>query len=245
MATGVPALSGAGRGGVLRGGLLKPQIDPEEVAAVILEPVQSDGGFITPPRRRRWASACGRNSFDFIAATSSTRAARPGLFATYTLRRIRLDTILLPVGCLRCSCGVRHRGTLSAPLRSRSKSQRTPGKGIAGDRRPRPRPKRHGRREPREEIARSNGLGERLADGLREPFDEVGMAGVVIYRSAAAVRKSSSRLVGLALLNRGIFAAPRDMFCISTRMDSPVIDDTFSEFADALKEVRPVVERRD
>jgi glutamate-1-semialdehyde aminotransferase len=84
-----------------------------------------------------------------------------------------------------------------------------------------------------------------LANGLREAFDEVGIAEVVDYRSAAAVRKSSSPLVHLALLNRGIFAAPRDMFCISTRMDSLVIDDTFSQFTDALKEVRPVVERGD
>jgi len=68
---------------------------------------------------------------------------------------------------------------------------------------------------------------------------------VVGYRSAAVVRKPSSRLVRLAPLNRGIFAAPRDMFRISTRMDSLVVDDTFSQFTDALKEVRPVVERGD
>jgi len=57
---------------------------------------------------------------------------------------------------------------------------------------------------------------------------------VLGYRSAAAARKSSSRLVHLALLNRGIFAAPCDMFCISTRMDSLVIDDTLSQFTDVL-----------
>jgi hypothetical protein len=69
------------------GDFFKRQIDPEEVAAVILEPVQSERGFITPPRGRRWAGACVRNSFDFMAAASSTRAARPGLGSPRLQRR--------------------------------------------------------------------------------------------------------------------------------------------------------------
>jgi hypothetical protein len=42
---------------------------------------------------------------------------------------------------------------------------------TAGDRRPHLSPQRHDRREPKEEIARLNALGERLANGLREAYD--------------------------------------------------------------------------
>jgi len=40
-----------------------------------------------------------------------------------------------------------------------------------GDRRPHLSPQRHDRREPKEEIARLNALGERLTNGLREAYD--------------------------------------------------------------------------
>jgi hypothetical protein len=46
--------------------------------------------------------------------------------------------------------------------------RRSPG---CGDRRRHLSPQRHDRREPKEEIARLNALGERLANGLREAYD--------------------------------------------------------------------------
>ena len=46
--------------------------------------------------------------------------------------------------------------------------RRSPG---CGDQRPHLSPQRHDRREPKEEIARLNALGERLANGLREAYD--------------------------------------------------------------------------
>ena len=46
--------------------------------------------------------------------------------------------------------------------------RRSPG---CGDRRPHLSPQLHDRREPKEEIARLNALGERLANGLREAYD--------------------------------------------------------------------------
>jgi len=42
---------------------------------------------------------------------------------------------------------------------------------TADDRRPHISPQRHDRGEPKEEIVRLNGLGERLAKGLREAND--------------------------------------------------------------------------
>ncbi len=42
---------------------------------------------------------------------------------------------------------------------------------TAGDRRPHLSPQRHDRKEPKEEIARLNTLGERLDNGLREAYD--------------------------------------------------------------------------
>jgi len=42
---------------------------------------------------------------------------------------------------------------------------------TVGDRHPHLSPQRHDRREPKEEIARLNALGERLANGLREAYD--------------------------------------------------------------------------
>ncbi len=111
----------------------------------------------------------------------------------------------------------------------------------------------------KEEIARINALGERMIEGLRDAIVEAGVAGqvtglgsmlnvhltsqpVVDYRSAAAVPRMSRRLLHLALMNRGIFAAPRGMFCISTPMDTQVIDETICRFTEALKELRPAIE---
>jgi glutamate-1-semialdehyde 2,1-aminomutase len=114
----------------------------------------------------------------------------------------------------------------------------------------------------KQEIARINTLGERLARGMREAFDEVGLVGqvtgmgstlnvhltplpVVDYRSGATVAKKASWLLHLALLNRGVFSVPRGMFCISTPMDNQIVDDTIIRFTDALKQVRPALERRE
>jgi len=111
----------------------------------------------------------------------------------------------------------------------------------------------------KEEIARLNTLGERLAEGLRAAFAEAGMVGqvtglgsmlnvhltpreVVDYRTAAASHKALGRLLHLALMNRGIFVAPRGLFNISTPMEPRVIDETIVKFTEALLELQPAVE---
>ena len=106
-----------------------------------------------------------------------------------------------------------------------------------------------------EVFARLNALGDRLRTGLEEagraagvPLVATGLGSlvnlhltagpVVDYRSAAAGNTETLRLLHLALLNRGIFAAPRGMFNISTPMTEADVDRALAAVRDALQEVR-------
>lgn len=106
-------------------------------------------------------------------------------------------------------------------------------------------------RYPASEVARINMLGDRLRAGLSDAISSAGLPGVATgygsfasvhfvegpvrtYRDAAAGDAAFKRLVHLALLLEGVFAAPRLMFCTSTPMTSAVIDDVVSAFARAL-----------
>ena len=59
---------------------LETNLAPEHVAAVIIEPIQGEGGFIVPPQRflRRIAAICRRHDILFIADEIQTGMARTG-----------------------------------------------------------------------------------------------------------------------------------------------------------------------
>lgn len=109
---------------------------------------------------------------------------------------------------------------------------------------------------PASEVARINALGARLRDGFTDALEERMIPSVVTgygsfagvhfgvnevrnYRDVAASDSEFKRLMHLALLQEGIFAAPRLMFCTSTPMDEALIDDVIGRFARALDAVRP------
>jgi glutamate-1-semialdehyde 2,1-aminomutase len=104
---------------------------------------------------------------------------------------------------------------------------------------------------PADEVARINMLGDRLRAGLRAATKSAGieadvtgygsMAGLHFtrgpvrdYRAAARSDVNLRRVVHLGLLNEGVFAAPRLMFCTSTAMDESVIDDVLARFVRVL-----------
>src|SRR5206468_11202413 len=64
---------------------LETNLAPEHVAAVIIEPVQGEGGFVVPPARflKRIAAICRRHDILFIADEIQTGLARTGrMFAS-------------------------------------------------------------------------------------------------------------------------------------------------------------------
>ncbi len=110
-----------------------------------------------------------------------------------------------------------------------------------------------------DEIARINALGESLAEGIRHALLEVGIAGQVTgigslhtvhltfqpvrdYRSMATSYKEAHRLLHLGLLNRGVFSAKRGMLVVSTPMSRSDIDGCVAAFADALAELKPLIQ---
>ncbi len=108
---------------------------------------------------------------------------------------------------------------------------------------------------PRGEVERLNRLGDRLRDGLAAAcrWAEIpavttgygsfvglhfGEAAVVDgYRAGARMDVDLKRLVHLALLLEGVFAAPRLMHCLATPMDEAVVDDVVARFRRALARV--------
>lgn len=109
-----------------------------------------------------------------------------------------------------------------------------------------------------DEVARINALGERLRQGLREAIADAGIVATVTgygsfvglhlgvdpvrtYRDAAAVDKGLTRLLHLALLSEGIYAAPRLMMCTSTAMDAATIDEVLGGVRRAIGQIRPAL----
>jgi glutamate-1-semialdehyde 2,1-aminomutase len=105
------------------------------------------------------------------------------------------------------------------------------------------------------EIDRINRLGERLASGLGGVLHEAGLPAQVTgtgsirsihlsgepvtdYRSKARGDSRPLRLLHLALLAEGVFAAPRGMFVTSTAMSERTIDECLERFSRALAAVR-------
>ncbi len=105
-----------------------------------------------------------------------------------------------------------------------------------------------------EAIDRLNALGERLRRGLQAVFDGSGMAGQVTgiasmanyhftdepvtdYRAARRAREAAINPTHLAMLNRGIFVANRDLLCLSTVMGEDEVDAAVAAFAEVIREL--------
>jgi glutamate-1-semialdehyde 2,1-aminomutase len=110
-----------------------------------------------------------------------------------------------------------------------------------------------------EEIARINRLGENLAEGIRDVFIKLNIKGqvtgrgsllnlhfnsvpVVDGRTAKLDNQQILHLLHLALMERGIFAASRGMFAISTPMTDKEIHTAVMAVEDSLAELQPYIE---
>jgi glutamate-1-semialdehyde 2,1-aminomutase len=109
------------------------------------------------------------------------------------------------------------------------------------------------------EIERINALGERLCTGITEAFRAADLrgrgrgAGSIVQVQWTEEEATASapallamgragdlpRLLHLELLNRGIFLAPRGLFCISTAMGEAEVDRAISTVAEVLQLLRP------
>ncbi len=113
-----------------------------------------------------------------------------------------------------------------------------------------------------DEIARINALGERLRSGFDAAFVTAGLRGRMTGQgslshvhfgsepvtdaraSVLAVAQSQplASLLHLGMLRRGVFAAGRQMYSVSTAMGEAEIALAVEAFGDALEELRPVAE---
>ncbi len=109
------------------------------------------------------------------------------------------------------------------------------------------------------EIDRINELGDRLRHGLQTAADEsdfpaliTGMgslahihagqapsAPISSYRESRCDSRELAALVHLELLNRGVFIAPRGMFCVSTPMTEATIDGVIAAFREVAATLAP------
>jgi glutamate-1-semialdehyde 2,1-aminomutase len=110
----------------------------------------------------------------------------------------------------------------------------------------------------RAEIDRINGLGQRLADGLRGGFERAGLdGGVTVYGSFLHLHFDSPASIGsfddvnlasprlaqmhLACLNERVYLAPRGMLNLSTAMDDGVVDELVERMTRAAARVAEAV----
>jgi glutamate-1-semialdehyde 2,1-aminomutase len=110
-------------------------------------------------------------------------------------------------------------------------------------------------------VARLNQLGDRLREGLTAALKEVGLKGCVSGlgsllqlhwqdRQPANAKDSMMgmtragelpRLIHLELMNRGVYAARRGMFCLSTPMTQGDIDKAVLSFRETLSILKPYI----
>ena len=107
---------------------------------------------------------------------------------------------------------------------------------------------------PQSEVERINLLGSMLREALAQLFADRGIGVTVTgfgsfgaihftdrpvrnYRDAARSDQSLKRMVHLALLLEGVFAAPRLMFCTSTAMDETTVTELVSRFDRAIDRI--------
>lgn len=110
------------------------------------------------------------------------------------------------------------------------------------------------------EIDRINGLGDRLRTSFCRVLEEVGIIAEVTgtgslgqihftnqevtdWRSAATGRSDLRTILHLMLMDRGVFAATRGMFNISTPMGEKEVDEASVALRGCLVEMRPYIEQ--
>lgn len=109
-----------------------------------------------------------------------------------------------------------------------------------------------------DQIDHVNRLGTLLAEGMRACFRRTGLdiqvsgtgslyniifsnAPIRNYRDVAQSHEELNRILYLALLLRGVFDAPRGMFCTSTAMSEADIDFALQQLEAALTEMKEVI----
>ena len=111
-------------------------------------------------------------------------------------------------------------------------------------------------------VTRLNQLGDRLRDGISAVLREIGVVGCVSgwgsllqlhWRDRKPANAMESiegltmagefpRLVHLEMMNRGVYAARRGLFCLSTPMARADIDKAVAAFRETLKMLKPYIE---
>ncbi|MGD9139085.1 MAG: aspartate aminotransferase family protein [Desulfobacterales bacterium] len=111
-------------------------------------------------------------------------------------------------------------------------------------------------------VTRLNQLGDRFRDGISAVLKEIGVVGCVsgwgsllqlhwqerkpvnAMESIAGLTKAGElpRLVHLEMMNRGVYAARRGMFCLSTPMVRADIDKAVAAFKETLMMLKPFIE---
>jgi glutamate-1-semialdehyde 2,1-aminomutase len=111
-------------------------------------------------------------------------------------------------------------------------------------------------------VTRLNQLGDRFRDGISAVLKEISVVGCVsgwgsllqlhwqdrkpvnAMESIAGLTKAGElpRLVHLEMMNRGVYAARRGMFCLSTPMTRSDIDKAVAAFRETLMMLKPFIE---
>jgi glutamate-1-semialdehyde 2,1-aminomutase len=114
-----------------------------------------------------------------------------------------------------------------------------------------------------DDIERLNRLGDRLRSGFNRCFEKAGVRGqatgigslVHLHLTDRSVRDARDSvqasieagripsLLQLGMLRRGVFAAPRQMYCVSTPMSETQVDFAIEALAETLSELRTVLEQ--
>ena len=115
----------------------------------------------------------------------------------------------------------------------------------------------------RDDIERLNALGDRLREGFTRSLEAAGVRGQAtgigslthLHLSDRPIRDGRDSvqasigagglpsLIHLGMLRRGIFPAPRQMYCISTSMTEAEVDRAAEMLGETLEELRPVIEQ--
>ena len=110
----------------------------------------------------------------------------------------------------------------------------------------------------RDKVDYINGLGQIFTDELRRRIEQIGLRiringvgslfntifsdrPVTSYRDMATSHEDLNQLLYMSLLTKGVFIAPRGMYCISTAMQQADLDFAAKMFEEALAEMIPTI----
>lgn len=113
----------------------------------------------------------------------------------------------------------------------------------------------------RNAVAYVNELGERFRSGMCALVEKLGLRiqingtgslyntvftdkPVISYRDMATSYEGLNQLLYMVLLTKGVFIAPRGMFCMSTAMRAEDIDFGLKMTEEALEEMKPVIREK-